>query len=179
MTNHCIFCHFSDVLTYMDHWCSGKKQCEVEINDFVTLTDVCPQEVVGYLRAKFICLRGKAIKSRNMSSLLCYGLYKSLYMHWSVWKMYCDVLVLNGMEQCCRSPGISINVTDHEGYMAAGGTQCGENNCPLLLKARKGQQFNIWAYYFNTSSIGKYLIYTIGSWLYWIVIQIIFRYINL
>ena len=74
MTNHCIF---FVILVSSPIWIIGalaKKQCEVEINDFVTLTDVCPQEVVGYLRAKYICLRGKAIKSWNMSSLLGYGL---------------------------------------------------------------------------------------------------------
>ena len=63
-------------------------------------------------------------------------------------------LVLNPMQQCCHSPGIAINVTDHGDYIAAGNTQCGETNCPLLLKADKGQQFNIWAYYFNTSAAG-------------------------
>ena len=136
----------------MDHWCSGKQSCQVEIGDFVKLTDACPREVVGYLRARYICLRGmKGIDHLGIWYLFVKIICMCILTVW----INCNVSVLNPIEQCCRSPGISINVTDHDGYIAAGNTRCGEINCPLLLNAMVGQQFNIWAYYFNTSSPGR------------------------
>ena len=52
---------FSDVLKYMDIWCSGQRICEVDIRDFIKLTNECPPELNGYLQARYTCLQGTTI----------------------------------------------------------------------------------------------------------------------
>ena len=54
----------------MDTWCSGEQTCHVNIFDFVQLTNECPSELNGYLRARYTCLQGMAIQLIYQTILL-------------------------------------------------------------------------------------------------------------
>ena len=57
-----VYAHiFSDVLNVMDKWCSGKRECRMEIHFFMRegITNSCPYELRSYLQARYICLPGE------------------------------------------------------------------------------------------------------------------------
>ena len=61
---HCNYITYSDLLPVMDGLCSGRRSCEIEIRDLMTLTNPCPDEVRSYLQAKYTCLPGESERSK-------------------------------------------------------------------------------------------------------------------
>jgi len=53
---------FSDVISLVDARCSGKTECDIRIPDPVLQqASTCPQSLVMYMEASFLCVEGKCV----------------------------------------------------------------------------------------------------------------------
>ncbi len=54
---------FQDILTTMDAWCSGRRNCEVKVSGIYDVVrnypQDCPSDLRGYLEATYQCIKGK------------------------------------------------------------------------------------------------------------------------
>jgi hypothetical protein len=54
----------NDVLPLLDRWCSGRRECTVEVpnKDLENMNLNCREILIKYLEIHFTCLRGKSTK---------------------------------------------------------------------------------------------------------------------
>ncbi len=51
-----------DALSHLDHICSGKQTCSLDIPDAALhKMQTCPKEIMSYLEAEYSCIKGKSL----------------------------------------------------------------------------------------------------------------------